>query len=211
MKLNEILKDISSDEMNVTLGSKVLIDGLTVKNTLLRLYSSFECLCISVSDFKNCFADYNLLYSFNLSKKIEAFESEYNPITNYDSKIEESWIYAERNGTNTIGAGHNSATNGKQHSVSIDASTTADNVELFKNRAKTDINSDSYVTDYDSDERTDRTHEEGHTDKREFKQTGNIGVTTSQQMIESSLNLYEKNPKLDYIKAFVYMYCYLFD
>lgn len=211
MKLNEILKDISAEELDVTLGSKVLIDGSTVKNTLMRLYSSFECLCVSVSDFKNCFEDFNVLYSFNLSKKLEAFESEYNPINNYDSNVEETWIYDERNSINTTGVAHSTTFNGNQHSISVDSSTTADNVNNFKNRAKTDVTSDKYVIDYDSDERTDSSHEDERTDRRIYKQSGNIGVTTSQQMIESSLSLYEKNPKLEYIRAFVYMYCYLFD
>ena len=210
MILSEIIKDIDSEDLKVYFGSNILIDGRIVKNTINRLYGSWECLCINANDFKMCFLDFNTLYSFNLSRKLEAFEADYNPLENYNSNILEEWSYGEKNTANNIGKACSTSINGAQHSTTIDSTTTADDTTSFKNRGKTENNIDAATNTTSSDARTDTIKENARTDKRTLKQSGNIGVTTSQQMAESSLVLFEKNPRLDYITSFVNMYCYYF-
>ena len=60
-------------------------------------------------------------------------------------------------------------------------------------------------------ERTDIRNEKEHVDKISKRIHGNIGVTTSQQMIESELELRKRNVVTEYLTEFANMYFFIDD
>ena len=205
----DICMNIQPSTFNVIYNNDILINGALFKNTLLRFFKSWYCLAENETEFISLLNDYNLLYSFNLYKSLNAFKQEYNPIENYDSNIIESWEYGKKVETNTIGESNTTNTTQPTTFTSTNSITTADNIGEFKNKDKNVTENSLISSNIVSNQRTDKREEDARIDERTFKQSGNIGVTTSQQMIESSLTLYEKNPILDYIKKFAYLYCYM--
>ena len=205
----DICLNIQSSFFNVAYNGNILINGELFKNTLLQFFKSWYCLAENENEFITLLNDYNLLYSFNLSKALDAFKKEYNPIENYDSNIIESWEYGKKVEKNTIGATNTTNTTQPTTFTSTNSITTADNVDTFKNKDKNITENSLISSNIVSNERIDKKEEDARIDTRTFRQSGNIGVTTSQQMIESTLVLYEKNPILDYIKKFAYLYCYM--
>lgn len=232
--LSDAIKDLSNNQLDViytrdvvgVVENNLLIDGKLVKDYFNRLYGNWTVMAIDTEDFINLWNLHNSIESFNLYKMIDAFNSEYDPISNYDSNIREEWVKGKQETTNNYGAstttnnyGVTKATStlGATATTQINSETTADNTVDYKNRTKSQINGDSVTNTNQADAREDstttnaredKTTTESYTDMRIFTQKGNIGVTTSQQMIQSSLELYKQNPTLYYLDNFVKKYCY---
>ena len=232
--LSDAIKDLSTNQLSVIYTrvvegvpeNNLLIDGQVAKDYFNRLYGNWTVMAIDSADFLNLWNLHNNTESFNLYKMIEAFNSEYDPISNYDSNIREEWIkgkqettnnYGASTTTNNYGATKTTTTQGATATTQINSETTADNTLDYKNRTKSQINGDSVTNTNQADAREDSTTTnaredksttESYTDVRVFTQKGNIGVTTSQQMIQSSLELYKQNPTLYYLDNFVKRYCY---
>ena len=111
------------------------------------------------------------------TRKYEALTAEYNPLNNYDmTETENSHIVDDATTGVTGSAANNSTTVNSSHNVYGYNSSTATPSE--SNSATTSQNTDM-TTDYDND----------RTISRGLKRSGNIGVTTSQQMLQSELEL----------------------
>lgn len=188
--------------------NNLLIDGQIVKDYFNRLYGNWSVMAVDSADFLNLWNLHNNIESFNLYKMIEAFNSEYDPISNYDSNIREEWVKGKQETTNNYGVSKTTNTAGATSTTQINSETTADNTATFNNRTKSQINGDAATNTIEADARVDKSTTEGYTDVRIFTQKGNIGVTTSQQMIQASLDLYKQNPTLYYLDNFVKRYCY---
>lgn len=232
--LSDAIKDLSNNQLSViytrvvegVAENNLLIDGQIVKDYFNRLYGNWSIEAVDSADFLILWNLHNSIESFSLYKMIDAFNSEYDPISNYDSNIREEWIkgkqettnnYGVATTTNNYGVTKTTVTQGATATTQINSETTADNTENYKNRTKSQINGDSVTNTNQADAREDssttnaredKTTTESYTDVRVFTQKGNIGVTTSQQMIQSSLELYKQNPTLYYLNNFVKMYCY---
>lgn len=119
------------------------------------------------------------IYSKNWNKLYATLSLEYNPISNYDMTESE-----------TV---ENEKTNSREGSQSVNATTSgnsADNVFGFNSSGAvgdstttTSATNSTTSTDSDSGSGTDNT-------ERTLTRSGNIGVTTSQQMIESERDLW---------------------
>ena len=111
-------------------------------------------------------------YFDNWNRIANAFFSDYNPISNYD--------LTEHEGT---------AVNSKV------VTTTKDNITDNKlagfNSDDTDLS--TTTKSENNSEVTSEGSDEDNTSSRDLTRSGNIGVTTSQQMIESELELRKKN------------------
>ena len=111
------------------------------------------------------------------TRKYEALVTEYNPLNNYDmTETENSHIVDDATTGVTGSAANNSTTVNSSHNVYGYNSSTATPSE--SDSATTSQNTDM-TTDYDND----------RTISRGLKRSGNIGVTTSQQMLQSELEL----------------------
>ena len=111
-------------------------------------------------------------YFENWNRIANALFSDYNPISNYDMKEHED-----------------NAVNSKV------VTTTKDNITDNK-LAGFNSDDDNLATTQKSENNSEVTSEgsdEDNTSSRDLTRSGNIGVTTSQQMIESELELRKKN------------------
>lgn len=111
------------------------------------------------------------------AKKYAALVAEYNPIENYDMIEEEDTSITDDADTRVTGNAANNTT-----SVS-----SSHNVYGYNSSSPTPADSDSTSTGTNTDLDTKYDNERGI--DRTLTRHGNIGVTTSQQMIESELKL----------------------
>lgn len=103
---------------------------------------------------------------YKWSKLYATTQLEYDPIANVDAEIEETRDIAARHSEETLGAGNVSTTNGQ---APMESST-------FHNQTKSTT---------ESQQRTDEHDEDAYKDVITTTRKGNIGVTSSQQLIEA--------------------------
>lgn len=207
MYLNEIAMELNG-QLAVIYNNTVLIKSEYVENIFRLKYGTWETLDETSEDFKHTFDLYNEYMTPNLNKAIIALTAEYNPLNNYEGKTEIIQEYGEQ--TQNFIKGQESITN--------------------TNNAVTD-NTEDYVTSYDSGTyspssrnkndygeristtengtRTDTNTINSYTNKVTEIKAGNMGVTTSQQMITEEINLRLKNIYDMYIDNFVKNVCYM--
>ena len=207
MYLNEIAMELKG-QLAVIYNDTVLIKSEYVENIFRLKYGTWKTLDETTEDFKHTFNLYNEYMMPNLNKAISALTAEYNPLNNYEGKTEIIQEYGEQ--TQNFIKGQESITN--------------------TNNAVTD-NTEDYVTSYDSDifspssknkndygeristtengTRTDTNTTNSYTNKVTEIKSGNMGVTTSQQMITEEINLRLKNIYDMYIDNFVKNVCYM--
>lgn len=183
-KIKDIKNEISG-LLTITLNNSVLLESEYIENFLLRKYGDYYFQGNDFTDFLydwNCFV---FLQAQNLKRIIDSYYSEYNPISNYDSNITETTIYGAKNYVNG------------EKQITDTSKVAPFESETFLNNAQNTSTENEYTN-----------VEEEHTDTRTYKQTGNIGVTTSQQMIESELELRLKNVYYEFLMLFVNEYLF---
>lgn len=144
----------------------------------------------------------------NYNHLFDIMHIEYDPISNYD-RIEESThtegqridshTYGQHTDTETLGASSGTTTNSAQHSYTEDK-VVGDNATTPQIRERTDANSDQYTNSYSNNSVTNSTQYGNRTDGDTKGQqinsvnshiSGNIGVTTTQQMALSESKLWD--------------------
>lgn len=121
-----------------------------------------------------------LLNSYKYSGLYKTTQLEYNPIENYSMT---------ENGTDTR-TPDLTTTDSMNVGAQINSTTSTDSVSPYDTQTFTDSNK-TIVTENNGAKEDVNTKKETGTDttSHELKRSGNIGVTTSQQMIESERNL----------------------
>lgn len=163
------------------------IDKDTLVDNILMRSGDFEALYPDPDFMKFAIGAWCRKWTPTLQRWIDALSIEYSPLENYDRY--EHWT-DEKDATTTGHASGN--TSGKTHSVNTGKVSAYDAGDTFTNKDQGIIDgtdtgtssSNSSVTLDDDNEHDGRIH-------------GNIGVTTSQQMLISELdlgywNIYEK-------------------
>lgn len=145
--------------------------------------------------------DYLAANAYNWEKKVDALTTSYKPLENYNM--------IEHTGATSL----SSRVRTSQGTVKNTSKVAPFDSESFKNETEvtssqgtlngTDFHSDAGITGYDSDTKTltfdTMTTPQGNaTAVSKLTRSGNIGVTTSQQMLESELEL----RKVDLINDF---------
>lgn len=157
-------------------------EGLTkdtlVNNILLRS-SEFEVLYPDPDFMKSAIGDFSNAWQPTFERWVNALALEYNPLENYDRK--EDWTDTRN--------GHNSGTTSGRTN-----STTTNKVSAYDAGDDLTTHDQDTLVGADSSSSTGESHEGARHDGRVH---GNIGVTTSQQMLMSELdlgywNVYEK-------------------
>lgn len=122
-------------------------------------------------------------YQTKYNKLLATEKLEYDPIENYSMTESGTDVRTPDLVSNTTASGTSSA-NATDTSTTTSAVTTYDNTADFINQNKgTADNTNTTTTENSSTGKTTTTGTEKTT--HEFKRSGNIGVTTSQQMIQS--------------------------
>ena len=163
------------DNLNVPVG----LDKQTLVNNILLRSGEFEVLYPDPDFMKFSIGSFSAAWQDTFERWVNALSIEYNPLENYDRQ--EDWTDT-RNGHNsgtTSGTTSNTLTNKVSAYDAGDALTTRGQ----------DVNYGA-----DSSSSSGESHEGAH---HRVRVHGNIGVTTSQQMLQSELdlgycNIYEK-------------------
>lgn len=153
-------------------------------------YSNFEYISDDKNEIKSYIDILAKIYSNRFTKSVNALLSEYNPIENYNSTETES---IEMSGANSITSENSTTATGE-----ITTNTTGETIETlspydsenFNNNSKN--NSSGVTTENSSNSDTSSNTMSGTTSQsnnRTLKRSGNIGVTTNQQMIQSEIEL----------------------
>lgn len=136
----------------------------------------------------------------------EALTLAYNPLWNKDGTVVETTTAGQRQHTDDYGSDTNSTTYGLQKTTTQVGARSGDTTEKvsafnensFQNAARTESTSaaasDSATMDAHTDTETRQAHsdthtEAGYTDTIRRTEQGNIGVTTSQQMLREEMQV----------------------
>lgn len=176
-----------NDELFELLNVPEGIDKATLVDNILLRSGSFEVVYPDYEFMKYSIGAWSRKWQPTFNRWVEALALEYNPLENYDRY--EHWT-DEKDATTTGNASGN--TSGKTHSVNTGKVSAYDAGDTFTNKDQgimdgTDSgtsSSNSKVVLDDDNEHDGRIH-------------GNIGVTSSQQMLTQELdlgywNIYEK-------------------
>lgn len=156
---------------------------------LLR-YSNYKYISDDKDEIKSYIDILTKIYTNRFTKSVNALLSEYNPIENYNSTETES--------VEITGASSTTSENSTTATGETTTNTTGETTETlspydsenFNNNSKN--NSSGLTTENSSSSDNSSNTMSGTTSQsnnRTLKRTGNIGVTTSQQMIQSEIEL----------------------
>ena len=202
-------------ELDCKIDTEKLIDGNYVAEFFDEFFGSFFFFCSSFTlNAKNPlvkkFESYNTLMASNLKSQLDVMKASYNPIENYDSNEET---------ITTIGVKEENFKKGKntdttevgQGVITTKSDVTSYESNTFADADKVTTDESARTTTTTLGERTDIRTEKEHVDKYQKRIHGNIGVTTSQQMIESELELRKRNVVIEYLTEFATMYFFIDD
>lgn len=214
--VSESLSKIADfSELDCKVDTEKLIDGNFVAEFFDEFFGSFFFFCSSFTlNAKNPlvkkFESYNTLMSSNLKSQLDVMKATYNPIENYDSNEET---------ITTIGVKEENFKKGKntdttevgQGVITTKSDVTSYESNTFADADKVTTDESARTTTITMGERSDTRTEKEHIDKFRKRVHGNIGVTTSQQMIESELELRKRNVVIEYLTEFATMYFFIDD
>ena len=183
------------------------LDLDTLKNNIILECAELEVLYAAPSFFRWAVDAWSLKESPTWERMYKAAQLEYNPIENYD-RIEE-WT---ENGTHENNKAADSTSSG-----SSDVNSTGDtqhnvtgynsNSEVLQNR---DISAAADTTRSSATASGNERETGKHTDNRTGRIHGNIGVTTSQQMLKAEFDLSPEINMYNYItRSFKNRFCLL--
>ena len=192
-----------------------LIDGNYVAEFFDEFFGSFFFFCSSFTlDTKNPlvkkFESYNNLMASNLKSQLDVMKATYNPIENYDNNEESTTTIGVKEENFKKGTNTDTTEVGKGQ-ITTKSDVTSYESNTFADADKVTTDESARTTTTTLGERTDIRTEKEHIDKFEKRIHGNIGVTTSQQMIESELELRKRNVVTEYLTEFATMYFFIDD
>lgn len=202
-------------ELDCKVDTEKLIDGNFVAEFFDEFFGTFFFFCSSYTlNTKNPlvkkFESYNALMSTNLKSQLDSMKMEYNPIENYDSNEETTSTTGAKEENFKKGANTDTTEVG-QGTITTKSDVTSYESNTFADADKVTTDESARTTTTIMGERSDIRTEKEHVDTF-FKHThGNIGVTTSQQMIESELVLRKRNVVTEYLTEFANMYFFIDD
>jgi len=188
----------------------ILVDSIMLRG------AEFEILYSEPTTMRNAIGAWSRKWQHTLTKWAKALAIEYDPLENYDRR--ESWSDAKvgnesKKGSRTSSGSSSdmSVSNGSDISENKRAaydSSSYSPVEKDENNSKSS-SSGASITKADGTDSEDRSNTESSL--HEGRTHGNIGVTTSQQMLEAEwnvakLNIYEEAAELFLTELTIYTY-----
>ena len=174
------------------------LDRASAIDAIVLECAELECLYPSVPFLKRAIGIWSATMQSSFARVWSSVNLEYNPIENYDRQEQETTSGTRQHSGQDITTGSNTDTRTISDSGSVqnkiagfDASALVDHDSGTSSRSGTDSATGT--------DRTELTHGEKIADagSRTSRIHGNIGVTTSQQMLESELDLV---PRLNFYK-----------
>ena len=202
-------------ELDCKIDTEKLIDGNYVAEFFEEFFGSLFFFCSSFTlNAKNPlvkkFDSYNKLMASNLKSQLDVMKAVYNPIENYDSNEESTSTIGLKEENFKKGANIDKTEVG-QGTITTKSDVTSYESNTFADADKVTTDESARTTTSTMGERSDIRTEKEHVDKISKRIHGNIGVTTSQQMIESELELRKRNVVTEYLTEFATMYFFIDD
>lgn len=153
-------------------------------------FSNFKYISDDVNEIKSCIDILSKIYTNRFTKSVNVLLADYNPIENYNSTETEN---VEITGETSTTSENSTTATGETTSTTTGESTetlSPYDSENFNNNSKN--NSSEATTENSSSSDNSSNTMSGtssQTNARTLKRSGNIGVTTSQQMIQSEIEL----------------------
>lgn len=204
------------DDLFKNLSVPTDIDKDTLINNIMLKGADFEVLYPEPYFMQNMIGVWAKKWERTFTKWVEALAVEYNPLENYD-RIEEwedttnskSVGSSNKSNTGTVGIVDNNTTNS---SGSVTNTVSAFDSSSFENDNKSD--NIGNTTSNGSNTRTDNLNEVINSNNNNDSKGvhhgrlhGNIGVTTSQQMLQSELDIAEWNIYEKITDMFIVEFC----
>lgn len=224
--------------LSVLYKSQVLIEHNYVYDYFQNKYNDWQYVELNLSDettsgLNNIFRIYNEHNSFNLYKQIEAINLKYEPLENYRGFEKTTDTYGSKNSTVTNSGNDSIQMQNQSSGTDTIQNNYGEQLENSTNKIvpynqsnselsnESDNHKNSYIdnntTTYGKKDVQTTTNTHGHiintedsehTVIHELEKYGNLGVTTSQQMLESELELRKRNIYNEYLDRFIHEYCF---
>lgn len=214
--VSESLQSITDfTELDCKVNEEKLIDGNFVAEFFDEFFGSFFFFCSSYTlNAKNPlvkkFDSYNTLMSSNLKSQLDVMKINYNPIENYD-RNEESTTTTGAKEENFKKGANTDTTEVGQGVITTKSDVTSYESNTFADADKVTTDESARTTTTTMGSRSDVRSEKEHIDKFVNHIHGNVGVTTSQEMIESEVSLRKRNVVTEYLTEFANMYFFIDD
>lgn len=196
----------SGDDLFLNLALPTGIDKDSVIDTILLRGGEFEVIFSDPYFLKSSLMTFSKKWHWTFDRWLKAINIEYNPLENYD-RIEESTDIEVNNGKNSSNRTDSRTDNLLQKTNIKDSGKVENTVSAFdsnsyspKDETITDMNNDATTSNTGTQSQTgtiNGTTENNINKTHNLHIHGNIGVLTSQQMLQSELdiamfNLYDK-------------------
>ena len=200
---NELLNSEFSTYFNVTVNNNVFVNGSYVCINLVTMFNSWYFPVFTdgstIQNLISLWQTYIKEWQHSIDKMYDALYSDYNPLHNYDMTENES-IGRKIDKTVTTPSGTTTQTN---KSTTFDDTAYRDVEEITNS-----VNMSTEVTPNNTQTIANIEGNFNNAEIRKLSRSGNIGVTTSQQMIESEIELRKKSIADWLIEFFVRKYMY---
>ena len=200
---NELLNSEFSTYFNVTVNNNIFVNGSYVCINLATMFNSWYFPVFTddstIQNLISLWQTYIKEWQHSIDKMYEALYSVYNPLHNYDMTENES-VGRKIDKTVTTPTGTTTQTS---KSTTFDDTTYRDVEEITNS-----VNMTTEVTPNNTQTIDNIEGNFNNAEIRKMSRSGNIGVTTSQQMIESEIELRKKSIADYLIEFFVRKYMY---
>lgn len=196
------------------------IDRDTVINNILLESMPFEVYYTDPNFLHDAITMWGKKYEWTFDRWAKALELEYDPISNYDRHEEwddngsrnntknETTDSSVNTKTDTNGQTDNYYDNTTDHYVwSYDSDTKHQDEQTIDKSGTRTIDEQHSLGESAGNEKTTGTEKETTTNKRTGRAWGNIGVTTSQQMLQSEFDLAAWNVVQHITDTFLHEFC----
>ena len=201
VRVKDKITDFSAIFSNVHFFEPLGISSIELYTTFTIKYFSFIYISSDVTEVASIISNLAEIYNNEYTTKVSMLLMDYNPIENYNStEIESS------TSENTTTSGNENTTTTTTNSTTENSGETTNKVspydsENFSNDNNSNSSNTSTINGTDSTSITDSGNISSNgTLTRTLTRKGNIGVTTTQQMIESEYELRSKNLVFEFLE-----------
>ena len=201
VRVKDKITDYSAIFSNVHFFEPLGISSLEVYTTFTIKYFNFIYISSDVTEVASIISNLAEIYNNEYTTKVNMLLMDYNPIENYNSTETESTT------------SENTTTSGNENTTTTTTNSTTENSGVSTNKVSPydseNFNNDNNTTTTNTTtgNATDTTtiNDSGNmssngTSSRTLTRKGNIGVTTTQQMIESEYELRAKNLVFEFLE-----------
>ena len=201
VRVKDKITDFSAIFSNVHFFEPLGISSIEVYTTFTFKYFNFIYISSDVTEVASIISNLAEIYNNEYTTKVSMLLMDYNPIENYNSSETESTT-----SENTTTSGNENTTTTTTNSTTENNGETTNKVspydsENFSNDNNSNSSNTSTVNGTDTTSITDSGNISSNgTLSRTLTRKGNIGVTTTQQMIESEYELRAKNLVFEFLE-----------